>query len=43
VLEIFAGFRHLPGRPVLWPLGTVVGNSIWNKDLRILIKDSSLR
>jgi hypothetical protein len=28
VLEIFAGFRHLPGRPVLWPLGTVVGNSI---------------
>ncbi len=21
-------FRHLPGGPVLWPLGTVVGNSL---------------
>jgi hypothetical protein len=35
-------FRHLPGGPVLWPLATVVGNSILTKDLRILIKDSSL-
>ncbi len=35
-------FRHLPGGPVLWPLGTVLGNSILDNDLRILIKDSSL-
>jgi hypothetical protein len=40
VLEIFAGFQAFTWRTCPLPLGTVVGNSILNKDLRILIKDS---
>jgi hypothetical protein len=42
VLEIFAGFQAFTWRTCPLPLGTVVGNSILNKDLRILIKDASL-